>query len=119
MINKDRIVPVQATTLIDLYALILNASGVSTLAAESAKNPAQFEIEAAATPLICDEPVAICDIAETVSAATIYFVPAYDYAGFTVGGEAVDVTGTVEADGCSLYKATLASGAITIVKVGL
>lgn len=118
MLNKDRIVPVQATNLIDLYALMVKLSGV-TLTAAKAINPAQFDITAAANALICDEPVAICDIASSISSATIYFVPAYDFAGFTVGGEEVTTSGTVEADGYSLYTATLAAGAITYAKVGL
>lgn len=115
MINTDRIVPVTTIDLITLYATILKASSV-TLTAVEATNPAQFEIESAANALICNEPVAFCDIASSISSATIYFVPAYDYNGFTVGGEAVTTTGTVVADGRTLYKAVLSSGAITITK---
>ena len=54
-----------------------------------------------------------------MSAATVYFVPAYDFAGFKIDGTAVTATGNVEADGRTLYLATLATGAVTITKVGL
>lgn len=119
MINKNRIVPVQATDLISLYAVIM-AQSVETLAKiDAADEKGNFSITAAATPLLASEPVKTADFGESVSTATIYFVPAYDYAGFTAEGEAVTATGTVEADGCSLYKAQLASGAVTITKIGL
>ena len=42
----------------------------------------------------------------------------YDYAGFTLQGEAVEVEAEVLNDGRTLYKATLASGAVTVEKVG-
>lgn len=118
MINKNRIVPIQAVDLISMYGLILQQS-VSTLAKVSAETvDGQFKISEAATPLIADEPVKSVDFASGVSTATLYFVPAYDYVGFTINGAAVVPTGDVEADGRSLYKAALASGAITIEKVG-
>jgi hypothetical protein len=118
MINKNRIVPIQAVDLISMYGLILRQS-VSTLAKVSAETvDGQFEISEADTPLIADEPVKSVDFASGVSTATLYFVPAFDYVGFEINGEAVVPTGEVVADGRSLYKAALASGAVTITKVG-
>lgn len=123
MINNDRIVPVTATDLISLYGLILTMnssnSGLTALDAEDVTGT--FQITDGSNPLIASEPVSTCDIDATtssVSAATLYFVPAYDYSGFTIDGAAVTPTGSVNADGRTLYKAVLATGAITITKVG-
>ena len=56
-----------------------------------------------------------------MTAVTVYFIPAYDFAGFTVDGAAAtiaDGSDEVDADGSSLYTAALATGEITITKVG-
>lgn len=124
MINSDRIVPVTATDLLSLYGVILkqdttNNSSLAKL--DALDTDGNFQIKSGSAPLIASEPVASCDIDATVSsvtACTLYFVPAYDYKGFTIDGVAVTPTGTVEADGRTLYKAVLATGAITITKVG-
>lgn len=125
MINNDRIVPVQAVDLISLYGLILlQNSNNSGLTALEAVNPGEFEVTDATNVLLAAEPVATLDIDATessISAATIYFVPAYDFAGFTVDGAAAtigDGSADVDPDGRTLYKAVLATGAITVTKVG-
>lgn len=120
MINTDRIVPVQVIDLISLYGLILKQdSNNSSLAALDATNPGQFEVAAdAGSLLIADEPVESLDFASGYTAGTVYFVPAFDYSGFTINGSAVTPTGTVNADGRTLYKAVLATGAVTITQVG-
>ncbi len=121
MINKDRIVPVQKIDLLSLYGLILQQSNATLAAVDSATVEGDFEITAAATPLIADEPVKSVDFASDVSTATLYFVAAYDYAGFTINEAAVTPTVPEEgilADGKTLYKAELASSAIEITKVG-
>lgn len=125
MINADRNVPVTATDLITLYALILkqDTTNNSTLAKLNADTiDGAFQIKSGSAPLIATEPVRVCDIdatASSVSTCTLYFVPAFDYEGFTIDGAKVTPTGTVVADGNTLYKAVLATGAITISKVGL
>lgn len=124
MINNDRIVPVMAIDLITLYGLILkqDTTNNSSLAKLDALDTAgDFQITSGSAPLIASEPVASCDIdatASSVSACTFYFVPAYDFKGFTIDGAAVVPTGSVEADGRTLYKAVLATGVITITKAG-
>lgn len=121
MINTSRIVPVQATDLITLYGLILkqDTTNNSSLAAVQAANAeGDFAITSAATPLLCAEPAKTIDFAAAVTSATIYFVPAYDYAGFTLAGVKTTPTGDVTADGCTIYKAVLATGAVTITKCG-
>ena len=124
MINSDRIVPVTATDLITLYGLILkqDTTNNSTLAALNALDvEGDFKVTSGSAPLLASQPVKSIDIdatASSVSAATIYFVPAYDYKGFTIDGVAITPTGTVTADGSTLYKAVLATGAVTITKAG-
>lgn len=124
MINTDRIVPVTATDLLSLYGLILkqdttNNSSLAKL--DALDTTGNFQIKSGSAPLIASEPVASCDIdatASSVSSCTLYFVPAYDYKGFSIDGATVTPTGDVSADGRTLYKAVLATNAITITKVG-
>lgn len=123
MINTDRIVPVTATDLISLYGLILkqDTTNNSSLAKLEADDMGEFQIKSGSAPLLANEPAKKIDIdatASSVSSCTVYFVPAYDYEGFTIDGSAVTPTGTVKADGNTLYKAVLATGAITITQVG-
>lgn len=121
MINNDRIVQVAAVDLLSLYATILKVAG-TTLTVADATNPGAFEVDAApdSGSLIASEPVASLDIASGVSALTVYFVPAYDYKGFTINGAAATMAGDdVEPDGRTLYLATLSSGTITIAKKGV
>lgn len=120
MINTERIVPVQVIDLISLYGLILmQDSNNSSLAALDATNPGEFEVTSSSgSLLLADEPVATFDFASSVSSATVYFVPAYNYSGFTINGVAATPTGDVNPDGRTLYKAVLGSGSITITQVG-
>ncbi len=121
MINTDRIVPIQSVDLISMYGLILQQVNTTLAAVQPTTTDGQFEVTAASTPLIASEPVKTLDIASGVSSATIYFVPAYDYAGFTVNGSPATIADndvTVVPDGRSLYKAVLGSGTITITLVG-
>lgn len=125
MINTNRIVPVQETDLITLYSVILkqdttNNSTLAKLAAST--DDGAFQVKSGSAPLLATEPARVIDIdatASSVSACTVYFVPAYDFEGFTIDGAKVTPTGTVSADGNTLYKAVLATGAITVSKVGL
>lgn len=123
MINENRIVPVVKIDLISLYGLILkqdsNNSGLAKLAADTIDG--DFQIKTNSAVLIADQPVKTIDFDSTtssVSAGTVYFVAGYDYVGFTIDGVAVTPTGDVVADGYTLYKAVLSSGAITITKAG-
>lgn len=123
MINTDRIVPVQSIDLLSLYGLILlQDSDNSGLVALDATNPGQFEVASGAGEvLIADEPVETLDFATGYTAGTVYFVPAFDYSGFTINGSAVipeEDSDEVNPDGRTLYKAVLASGEVTITQVG-
>lgn len=125
MINSNRIVPVMATDFISLYSTILvQASGNSGLAKLASSDVAgNYQIKTNNAVVIADQPVVSCDIdatASSVSAATLFFVADPAFAGFTIDGVAetpADGSVDVVADG-GLYKAVLASGDITITKVG-
>lgn len=121
MVNNDRIVQITTIDLLSMYALILKASG-TTLTKLNAKD-VNGDFALAEAPgsgsVFASEPVKSFDFETGVSAATVYFVPAYDFDGFKIEGAAVTATGSVEKDGRTLYLATLATGAVTITKVGL
>ena len=117
MINNDRIVPVTATDLITLYGLILKVGSVNVSALEAKDTDGNFEVTANGTYL-ASEPVKTMDFATAATSVTAYFVPAYDYKGFSINGTKVEATGSVEADGSTLYLATLSGGAVTVAKVG-
>lgn len=120
MINTDRIIPVTKTDLMTLYGNMLTIAGIILTAAQ-ATNPGEFEITAAPASgsIIAAEPVQTLDFGEDVTSATVYFVAAYNYTGFTVDGTAVTTAGaTVNPDATTLYTATLSSGTVTIAKIG-
>lgn len=127
MINQNRIVPVEKTDLISLYGLILKqASGNSGLVKLASEDVAgNFQVKTNNAIVIADQPVKSVDIDATessVSACTVYFVPAFDYEGFSIDGVAeTPADGSVDVDagnGGQLYKAVLASGDITITLAG-
>lgn len=122
MINNDRIVPVQATDLVSLYAVILAQDSNNSSLAKKAADNAEGDFTVVSTDgslLLADEPAKSIDFATGYSSGAIYFVPAYSFTGFKVAGVDVVATGTVKADGCSLYKATLSTGAVSVEKIGL
>lgn len=119
MINSNRIVPVTKTDLITLYGNMLVLAGTTIAKVDANDASGVFEITSGSGNLIASEPVNACDFGEDVTAAVLYFVPGYDYAGFSVAGAAVTTSGAeVDPDGVTLYTATLATGAVTIAKVG-
>lgn len=119
MINNDRIVPVTKTDLITLYANMLVIAGTSISKVDAINPNGDFEITTGSGNLIASEPLKSCDFGEDVSAAVLYFIPGYDYTGFSIAGTAVETAGAdVDVNGVNLYTATLATGTITIAKVG-
>lgn len=120
MINNERIVPITATDLLSMYGLILKlAAATAPTALAAADTAGNFTQSTNSATVLASEPVASLNFASGVTAGTVYFVPAYDYSGFSINGTATATTGaTVNPDGRTLYSATLASGAITIAKVG-
>jgi hypothetical protein len=120
MINSDRIVPVAATDLISLYSTILTAASVSPTKLTTTATDGSFTIASASGTYLANEPVKSLEITAGTS-ATIYFVPALNYEGFTIAGTKVTTSGAdVDPDGATLYTATLSGGnAIAIAKIGL
>lgn len=120
MINTERIVPVQATDLITLYGTMMKLAGTSVTAVQ-ATNPEEFKLTSGSGNLLAAEPVKTLDFGIGVTSAVVYFVPAYDYEGFSIAGTAVTPaagSAAVNPDGVTLYTATLSSGTITIAQVG-
>lgn len=117
MINSDRIVPVTKIDLLSLYGLIIKARGTSTNAINANDVDGNFSQSANGTTF-ASQPVKSYDFGGSVTSATVYFVPAYDFVGFTKGGAAITTSGTVEKDSATLYVATLASGSVTYTKAG-
>lgn len=124
MINNDRIVPITAVDLISMYGLILKAaaaaaSGTAPTALAATNTAGDFVQSTNSATVIASEPVASFTFGSSVTAGTVYFVPAYDYTGFSKTGATITTAGVdVEADGRTLYSATLASGTVTFAKVG-
>lgn len=118
MINTERIVPVSVIDLISLYGLILKQGTANLEAFEAPETPGHFHVDAAATPLIFAEPISTCDFEAAVTSAEVYFVAAYDFAGFTANGKEVTLTGDVLPDGRTLYKGTFSGTDMTVEKQG-
>lgn len=122
MINNDRIVPVQKIDLLSLVGTVLGLIGTSysVLAASDVEGTFSVTGSGAAGNLLANQPVKTLDFASGVTSGTVYFVAAYDFAGFTVAGAAATIaegSATVEPDGVTLYKAVLADGSVTITAV--
>ena len=66
---------------------------------------------------LANQPVKTLDFADGVTSATVYFIPDYAYEGMKIAGVATTPTGTVVADGATLYKAVLSSSSVTITAV--
>lgn len=120
MINPDRIVPITAVDLISMYGLILmQASANSAMTALQADTvDGQFTVSSTGIKLAA-QPVKSVNI--TANSATLFFVADYAYEGFMVNGAAATIAANdvvVNPDGRTLYKAVLASGTVTITKVG-
>lgn len=124
MINKDRIVPIEKTDLITMYGLLLKLSNISSISGLTKLAPkaiSEFAVPDG-TKYLLTEPVKSCDLTEVGNGNTfdVYFVPAYDFDGFYFNGAKVTLTGTVEADGVSLYNVSGTIGStVTVTKLGL
>lgn len=122
MINKDRIVPIQKIDLLSLIGTILTIAQVSFSVLASLDVTGIFSVtgSGSAGTFLANQPVKSLDFASGVTGATVYFVAAYDFAGFTVAGAAATIASDsvdVQNDTCTLYKAVLASSEVTITAV--
>lgn len=120
MINQDRIVPVTATDLLTLYGNILSIANISVTALE-ASGIGEMGLDSGTGNYICSEPLKKFVFGSTVTSATIYFIPSYDYDGFSKTGATLTIADNgvvVDKDGSTLYKAVLSTNTLTITKVG-
>lgn len=117
MINSERIVPITRCDLISMYGLIVKARGTSVSALNAADTLGNF-VQTTGATVICSEPVRSLTFGASVTSSTVYFVPAYDFQGFSKTGATITESGTVDPDGTTLYVATLSSGTVTYTKAG-
>lgn len=120
MINKDRIVPITRTDLISMYELMLALSNARiSKIVDAVDADGNFELTERPTTkyMLASEPVSTFDFVfndtEQISDLVVYFVPAYDYSGFSLNGSALPIASDsyeVEADGCTLYEASIVEG---------
>lgn len=121
MINLKNIIPVVKMDLLSLIGTILTIANVSfQIAVASVAGEVEISGSGAAGNFLANGPVKEIDFKTGVTGATVYFIPAYDYAGIKVAGAAA----TIDADSvevikesANLYKAVLASGEVTITAV--
>lgn len=124
MVNENRIVPVTKMDLISLFgsvaALMLDLSGAEPVILDPVEMGV-FEVESNGIYLL-SEPAKSIDFAATATAATVVFVPGYDYEGITLAGAAVEPgEGSIlpEAEPNAFYGAALQSGSIVIAPIQL
>ena len=121
MINTNRIVPVVATDLLTLYGNMLSIANVSVTALQATSGIGEIALDSGTGNYICAEPLKNFVFGSSVTSATIYFIPAYDYAGFGKTGATLTIADNgvvVDKDGATLYKAVLSTNTLTITKVG-
>ena len=106
---SERIVPVTCTDLLSLYKTMLNIAETETQNVEPKAGVVSIDSNPSKA-LFAVEPVSGVAVDEEVTAYSLYFVPAYDFVNPFEGAE-------IEADGKTLYKATLAEGTVTVVAV--
>jgi energy-converting hydrogenase Eha subunit C len=121
MINNDRIVPVQKIDFLSLIGTVMTLIGTSYGVIDASDVEGTFSVTGSGSVgnKLAAQPVKSLDFASGVTAGTVYFVAAYDYAGITVNGSESygDGSATVKPDGITLYKAVLSSGAVTVTAV--
>lgn len=119
MINSDRIVPVEKVDLITLYGNIMALAGTSVAKIDGEQGVMEVTGSGSVGNKLASEPLKSCDFADGVTAGVVYFIPAYDYVGFSIDGTAVVTAGAeVDVESVNLYTATLSSSTVTIAKVG-
>lgn len=117
MINKNNIIPITKMDLLSMIGTILALAGVTyAILKASVAGACKVTGTGDAGNLLADAPVSEIEIADGVTAAVIYFVPAYNYTGIK-GATLAAASVAVDANSAGLYKATLATGEVTITAV--
>ena len=119
MVNKERIVPIQRIDLLTNYHVMLSLANIShTVISGDVEGNFTVTGSGDVGNKLANQPVEALNFASGVTAAVVYFVADFDYKGFSINGTAVVTTGAdVEADGATLYKATLSGGGVAIAAV--
>lgn len=119
MVNTNRIVPVQKIDLLSLVGTMLSIANVSAtvVAADDVEGNFSITGSGAAGNKLLNQPAKTVDFKTGVTGATAYFCADYGFEGFKIAGVAATPTGTVKADGVTIYKAVLSSGDITVTAV--
>ena len=118
MINNDRIVPIQKCDFLSMIGIILDIAQVTYNGLAASTIEGDFNVAGTGNvgTFLANQPVQTLDFASGVTDAVVYFVAAYNFAGISINGTAVD-SDDVQHDGITLYKATLGSGDVTVVAV--
>lgn len=123
MVNKNRVVPVQKIDFLSLVGTIMKLAG--TTYAFITGTDGAFEVTGSGSVgnKLANEPVKSIDFKSGVTAATVYFVPDYDFktiltagAESTISDSGIDLD-EIKLDGISLYSAALSSGSVIITEV--
>ena len=117
MVNTDMIVPIVKIDRISAIGEALTFAGTSYGVLAGTAGDFVVTGSGSAGNKLANAPVKTLDFASGVTGGTVYFIPAYDFAGFKIAGTAVTATGTVNADGVSLYTAVLSDSAITVTAI--
>ena len=114
MINRDRGVAIQAVDRLTSIGEIMTLANITFAAVAANDIQGNFTVAATGNKLL-NQPAKTINF--TAASATVYFIPGYSWEGFKISGAAASATGTVNADCTTLYKAVLASGAITVTQI--
>ena len=118
MVNKDRIVPVQKTDLLSLYATMLQLMfsmgehPIELTVLPSKTVDGQFAVTEAGL-YIANQPVKAMSL-PAEGGAQVFFVADYDFDGFYVNDTKVEVSADIKNDATTLYVAQSANGAVTV-----
>lgn len=115
MINKDRIVPIQAVDRLSSIGEVMALANITFAVVAADDIQGNFTISATGNKLL-NQPAKVINF--TAASGTVYFIPGYSWEGFKVSGAAVTPSGAaINADCTTLYKAVLASGAVTVTQI--
>lgn len=125
MVNKDRIVPVTKTDLLNLYGTMLKIGSVSytVIGADDVEGNFSVTGSGAAGNKLANQPVKTIDFKSGVTSGTVYFVADYGFTGIKVAGSAATIAAggvalaNVAKDAVTLYTAALSSGEVTITAI--
>ena len=125
MINNDRIVPIQKIDFLSMIGIHFALSGWNYTVVRSADVEGNYTVEVNEELVyLCDQPVKMINLkpGEGIADSMFYFVPAYDFSGFYVNGEAAtiaDGSAEIKPDGVTLYEAEYddSTGEIQITQI--